>query len=515
MTVSSTVTRVTYTGNGVTTAFATGFAFFAASEIEVIERVIATGAETVKSLATHYSVSGGGGAGGTVTALGGAPSSAVQWVIRRKTARTQEIDYTPHDPFPAETHEQGLDRLTMSLQEAGEEIDRALKFPKGDGIGLAAEIPSSVARAGKFLAFDGSGAPTVAAGSADGVSVSPFAATLLDDTDAAVARATLGISTTGLDIDGLASLGGPAASDTLPIYDLSALANRKIALSDLFKAVAQLTAESAPATDDEILLYDASAAAADKLTLANLLKVVNGLGEDTTPDPAADFVLTYDVSASAAKKVKPSNLGAGGIGAVSMQVFTGSGTWTKPTGVKYLRVICVGGGGGGAGRGGATGDGGGGGGGGYCEKIIDVTSIVSETVTVGAAGAGGVGNPSPTNGTSGGTSSFGSHCSASGGAGGSGTTDGAGGSGTGGQINLSGQSGGGLLKNFPNHGKAGGSAPLGFGFGAPMPGDVSADGNHGVAGSGYGAGGGGAEAGDSGANGGAGTGGIVVVYELR
>ena len=172
MTVSSTVTRVTYTGNGVTTAFATTFPFFDAAEIEVVERVIATGAETVKTLTTHYTVTGGAGATGTVTAVTGAPSSAVQWVLRRVTARTQEIDYTPNDPFPAETHEQGLDRLKMNVQELAEEQSRALKFPKSDSASLSGAIPSSVARAGKFLTFDIDGAPTVSAGSADGSSFS-------------------------------------------------------------------------------------------------------------------------------------------------------------------------------------------------------------------------------------------------------------------------------------------------------------------------------------------------------
>ncbi len=149
MTVSSTTTRVTYSGNGVTTAFATTFPFFTAGEIEVIERVAASGAETVKALATDYTVSGGNGATGTVTAVGGAPPSTVQWVLRRKTARTQEIDYTTNDPFPAETHEQGLDRLKMNVQELGEENDRALKFPRATRAGCRARSrAASSARAG-------------------------------------------------------------------------------------------------------------------------------------------------------------------------------------------------------------------------------------------------------------------------------------------------------------------------------------------------------------------------------
>jgi hypothetical protein len=160
MTISTTTVRIAYDGDNVTTTFAVPFPFFAASELEVIERNVALGTETPKVLGTHYTVAGGDGASGTVTASA-PPSSAVQWVVRRKTARTQTTDYTPNDPFPAETHEKALDRLTMIGQELGEESDRAMTFPKTDAIGLSPTLPASVARAGRVLAFDGTGVPTV------------------------------------------------------------------------------------------------------------------------------------------------------------------------------------------------------------------------------------------------------------------------------------------------------------------------------------------------------------------
>lgn len=131
MTVSSTYTPDAYTGNGSTTAFPVTFIFFGTStdaEIEVIERVIATGVETTKTNGTDYTVTGGAGATGTVTAAT-APASTVQWIIRRTTTETQETDYVENDPFPAESHEAALDRLTLVAQEATEASSRALQFP--------------------------------------------------------------------------------------------------------------------------------------------------------------------------------------------------------------------------------------------------------------------------------------------------------------------------------------------------------------------------------------------------
>ncbi|MGE5537336.1 MAG: hypothetical protein ACM30I_01870 [Gemmatimonas sp.] len=160
MTISTTTTRVAYEGDGVTTAFAVPFPFFAAAELEVIDRTESSGAETTLALGIDYTVTGGQGGTGTVSATA-APPAGSQWVIRRKTAKTQTTDYAPNDPFPAETHEKALDRLTMIAQELGEAADRAVKFPKTDAATLSATLPPSVDRATKVLAFDASGAPTV------------------------------------------------------------------------------------------------------------------------------------------------------------------------------------------------------------------------------------------------------------------------------------------------------------------------------------------------------------------
>jgi hypothetical protein len=120
------------------------------------------------------------------------------------------------------------------------------------------------------------------------------------------------------------------------------------------------------------------------------------------------------------------------ISGANLQVFTSSGTYTKPAGCSRVVVIAIGGGGGGgSGRRGAAGvtraGGSGGAGGGWAYDALPASVVGStETVTVGAGGTGGAApgsdNSNGAVGTSGGASTFGSLVRASGGANGRGGT---------------------------------------------------------------------------------------------
>jgi hypothetical protein len=152
VTLSSTQTRITYSGDGATTHFAVPFAFFGASELTVIERRLDTGAKMVKYLGTHYSISGGNGETGTVTAAI-PPLAGMTWTITRKTSRTQLVDYTPNDPFPAETHERALDRQAAVSQELDDALSRSAQLSATTSLdGL--EMPDPEAY--RFLRWNGS-----------------------------------------------------------------------------------------------------------------------------------------------------------------------------------------------------------------------------------------------------------------------------------------------------------------------------------------------------------------------
>ena len=210
--------------------------------------------------------------------------------------------------------------------------------------------------------------------------------------------------------------------------------------------------------------------------------------------------------------------------APTVQIFTSSGTWTKPANCKWIKVTVLGGGGSGGGAANASASqiayGNPGGAGGYAIDYINATGLTSETVTVGAGGAataagGNVGN-------SGGSSSFGTYAVVTGGGGGgivatgtSATVSGGGNGGTvsAGDIQVPGQKGGATVRFSGTSAvmmQGGGNSPLGAGAAIPS---INASGSDAT---GYGAGGCGCMSSNAGGafSGSAGSPGIVIVEEF-
>ena len=158
MTISSTTVRNSYSGDNSTTTFSYTFKIFADSDIQVIIRS-ANGTETTKTITTHYTVTGAGNSGGgsVIFTSGNIPTSTQTVVLRRNIPQTQAIDYIANDPFPAESHEEGLDRATMAIQQLQEEVTRSLKLSKTNTMTSTEFTVGAADRANKILAFDTNG----------------------------------------------------------------------------------------------------------------------------------------------------------------------------------------------------------------------------------------------------------------------------------------------------------------------------------------------------------------------
>jgi len=154
MTVSVTTRRISYTGDGSTTAFAIPWYFLLNAHIKVITRVIATGVETTKTLTTDYTLTGAGNtAGGTLTMLS-APASTVSVVITRNVPYTQLVDYVTGEAAASQSTEDALDKLTMICLMQADMIERSARLSEGAAV---IDLTMPLSTANYVLAFNSGG----------------------------------------------------------------------------------------------------------------------------------------------------------------------------------------------------------------------------------------------------------------------------------------------------------------------------------------------------------------------
>ena len=121
----SPVNKIIYPSvNGTDTVFPYDFIVLAADHMKVY-------VDSVEQ-ATGWGIDGLGNPTGGNVIFAIAPSAGSSVTLLREVPLTQLIDYTPYDRFPAETHEAGLDKLTMAVQQIDEAVDRTVKGPVDD-----------------------------------------------------------------------------------------------------------------------------------------------------------------------------------------------------------------------------------------------------------------------------------------------------------------------------------------------------------------------------------------------
>ena len=158
MTISTTVIKNSYSGNGSNDTFAYTFKISANADMQVIIRA-STGTETVKNLTSHYTVTGAGSASGgnVVFTSGNIPTATETVVLRRNTTQTQAVDLVENDPFTADSVEGAFDKNLSIAQELQEQIDRSIKLSRTNTMTSKEFTSSATDRASKILAFDTNG----------------------------------------------------------------------------------------------------------------------------------------------------------------------------------------------------------------------------------------------------------------------------------------------------------------------------------------------------------------------
>lgn len=200
MTVSTEENRIQYTGNGSTIVFSFPYKFFDDSDLVVTltNTAVTPNVDTVQTITTDYTVSGGSGAVGSVTMLI-APISTERLTIERILPLTQATEYTDNVSTPADNYEEDFDRLAMIAQQNQDKLNRALTYPSSDSTALSAVLPGSAERANGYFAFDANGEPTIISSVAD-APVSSFWQGVVNLSDIYTSRLALGNQANALNL---------------------------------------------------------------------------------------------------------------------------------------------------------------------------------------------------------------------------------------------------------------------------------------------------------------------------
>jgi hypothetical protein len=185
--VSDTTPRTADVATAGQTVFTVPFVFFDEADLVV------TVNDATKTLTTHYTTSGAGeDTGGYVTLVTGATAGDAV-VITRTLAYELTSHIPPSGPLDIPAVNLQFSKIVAMLQQAVADWPRSLRQPSSDVDDLDA-LPVAASRASKYLAFDADGQPSLVAAVSTSAAATAFMLTLLDDTTAAAARATLGIT---------------------------------------------------------------------------------------------------------------------------------------------------------------------------------------------------------------------------------------------------------------------------------------------------------------------------------
>jgi hypothetical protein len=302
MTISSTTNKTVLAGNGSTLAFAYTWYIAASNWNKVYKQNQTTGALTLQTETTHYTVTGVGSSGGGLVSFASAsvPSSTQNVVIVRDPPLTQATDYVSNDAFPASSHEDALDKLTAIAQKLDEAIDRAF----GVGVGIT-DMTSVViddlasARANALIGFNSAGTSvTLQSSSTAAVSAASSSATAASGSAATASGSAATASGSAASASGsAATASGSAASASGSAANASGsaasiLSFTTIAASGQSSAVADATNDTLtlvagsnmslsidPANDT--ITFAASGASAQAFTITSYDTAANVTGDGT------------------------------------------------------------------------------------------------------------------------------------------------------------------------------------------------------------------------------------------
>lgn len=163
MSLSSTTNRVSYVGDGSSASFSFPYYFFNQSDLKVYLYDTTTGSSHLQTLNTNYTISGtanqyGLYSSGANVVMASALVSTVYVVITRDPSAVQNFVLQQNGLIPSASLTQQLDYLTLLTQRTIDRLNRTVILPDGFGGSFDPSLPSGLSTfAGQALAVNSSG----------------------------------------------------------------------------------------------------------------------------------------------------------------------------------------------------------------------------------------------------------------------------------------------------------------------------------------------------------------------
>ena len=137
--------------------------------------------DVLQAISTDYEVSGVGlDAGGNVTFIAAPAEGAVILITKDGIEFTQGTDYVENDSFPAEAHEDALDKLTGIAQKIWDYTRRSVKLAiTSEFTDMTLPEPDS----GKYIGWDGAVLANLSLIPGGGISDTAYSSTTWDGVD--------------------------------------------------------------------------------------------------------------------------------------------------------------------------------------------------------------------------------------------------------------------------------------------------------------------------------------------
>jgi hypothetical protein len=138
--------RISYTATSGQTAFTVPFEFFDNTDLNVYIN------DTLKTLTTHYTVTGGSGSTGSITLVTGATAGDIV-VITRDVTLERTTDFPTSGPFQVASLNTELDKVVAMVADMKDLADRGLRLSDSD-TSAALVLANKDDRKGTVLAFN-------------------------------------------------------------------------------------------------------------------------------------------------------------------------------------------------------------------------------------------------------------------------------------------------------------------------------------------------------------------------